>query len=114
MDNYQEWVDPPTTDKSGCEFLISMLCKFIYFMLLCSFQHVKPLYAQLQHYPKPSSQRLSQYTDGLINLGPGKPRNIVKQVMVVGNFLKSSAKARNLVIRNVTVKLEGMVDDTHA
>ena len=37
MDNYQEWVDPPTTDKSGCEFLIFMLCKFIYFMLLCAF-----------------------------------------------------------------------------
>ena len=38
MDNYQEWVDPPMTDKSGCEFLISMLCKFICFMLLCTFQ----------------------------------------------------------------------------
>ena len=38
MDNYQEWVDPPTADKSGCEFLISILCKFCCFMLLCTFQ----------------------------------------------------------------------------
>ena len=26
------------TDKSGCHFLLSMLCKFICFMLLCTFQ----------------------------------------------------------------------------
>ena len=38
MNNYQEWVDPPMTNKSGCQFLISMLCKFICFMLLCTFQ----------------------------------------------------------------------------
>ena len=38
MDNYQEWVDPPTTDKSGCKILISMICKFICFILLCTFQ----------------------------------------------------------------------------
>ena len=34
MDNYQEWVDPPMTDKSGCQFPISMLGKIICFMLL--------------------------------------------------------------------------------
>ena len=38
MDNYQGWVDPPMTDKSGCQFCISMLCKIICIMLLCTFQ----------------------------------------------------------------------------
>ena len=38
MDKYQEWVDPPMTDKSGYQFLISMLCKIICFMLFCIFQ----------------------------------------------------------------------------
>ena len=38
MDNYQEWVDPPMTDKLGCQFIIFMLCKCICFMLLCTFQ----------------------------------------------------------------------------
>ena len=37
MDNYQEWVDPPTTKESGYEFLISMLYKFIYFTMFCAF-----------------------------------------------------------------------------
>ena len=38
MDNFQEWVDPLITDKSGCQFFISMLYKTIFFMLLCIFQ----------------------------------------------------------------------------
>ena len=76
--------------------------------------HVKPLYAQLKHYPKLSSQRLSQYVNGLINLGSDTPRKILKQVMVVGNYLTSFAKARKLVITNVTVKLEGTVVDRHS
>ena len=38
MDNYQEWVDSPMTDKSGYQFLLSMLCNIICFMLLCTFQ----------------------------------------------------------------------------
>ena len=38
MDNYQEWIDPPMTDKSGYQFLHSMLCKIICFVLLCTFK----------------------------------------------------------------------------
>ena len=117
MDNYQEWVDPPTTDKSGYEFLISMLCKFICFMLLCTFQTkvtaCETFVCAIKYCLKPSSQRLLQYTDGLINLGPGTPRNIVKQVMIVGNFLITFAKAKNLVITNATVNQEGTVVNTH-
>ena len=63
---------------------------------------------------KPSSQHLSQYTNGSINLGTDTPRKILKQVMVVGNFLTSFAKARNLVITNLTVKLEGTVVNIHS
>ena len=38
MGNYKKWVDPPMTDKLGRKFFISMLCKFICFILLCIFQ----------------------------------------------------------------------------
>ena len=111
MDNYQEWVDPPTTDNSGCEFLISMLCTFICFMLLCTSQ-VKVTACEtfvcairtLSKAVISTPILLYQYTGNLINLGPGTQRNVVKQVMVVENVLTSSAKARNLVTTNVTVK----------
>ena len=76
--------------------------------------YVKSLYAQLEYCPKPPSQRLLQYTDGLINLGPGTPRNILIQVIVVENFLTSFTKARNLVTTNVTVKMEDTVDNTRS
>ena len=38
----------------------------------------------------------------------------LKKIMVVGNFLTSFVKARNLVITNLTAKLEGTVVDTHS
>ena len=61
-----------------------------------------------------SSLHLSLCTTGLINHAYDTPKNIVKQAMVVGNFLKVFAQARNLVITNGTVNLEDTVVNTHS
>ena len=39
MDNYQEWINPPMNDKSGYQFLLSMLCKSF---ASCYFIHFRP------------------------------------------------------------------------
>ena len=49
MDNHQEWADPPTTEESGYEFLISILYKFIYFLMLCAFQAKITSYDNIVH-----------------------------------------------------------------
>ena len=61
-----------------------------------------------------TSQRLPQYANGLINLGSDTPRNIVKQAMVVGNFLIIFAQVENLGIMNESVNPEDTVVDTHS
>ena len=61
-----------------------------------------------------SSQRLSLCTTGLINLASDTPRNIVKQAMVVEDFLIIFAQAKNLVIMDKTVNSEVIVVDTYS
>ena len=68
----------------------------------------------LKHCPKSSSQRLPQYTNGLLNRKPDTPRNIEKQAMVVGNFLVIFAQAKNLVITIGTINQEDTIVDTHS
>ena len=60
------------------------------------------------------SQRLLLCTTGLINLASYTPRNIVKQAMVVRNFLIIFAQAKNIVITNGAVNPEDTVVNTHS
>ena len=106
------------TSNSGWQVLHSRLYNFFalcYFVhLRRKLLHVKSSNMYLKHCPESSSQRLPQYTNGLLNLESNTLRNIVKQAIVVGNFIIIFMQAKYLVIIDGSINLEDTVVDTHS